>query len=331
MRRRDFVGAVCGVAALGLPSTGAQQSSPPVIGFVSGTNAGPGIVIQLVSAFHEGLKEGGFVEGRDVAIEYRWAGGRYERLPELVSDLIRRNVVLIVASGGLPSALSVKAATQTIPILFVAGFDPVRVGLVASLSHPGGNATGVSVYTTEMAQKRLEILHDLVPKAGTIAALVNPKSTDGAVPKIESEVMEQTARELGVELLVLGASTESEIEMAFAEASRRGAGALSVNGDPFFTPRRAQIVAAAARHRVPTIYPWREYVEAGGLMSYGPALTWAYHRIGVYASHILRGAQPGDLPIELPTKFDWVINVKTVKALGLTVPRVIEAGAEFIE
>jgi putative tryptophan/tyrosine transport system substrate-binding protein len=331
MRRRDIVGAACALAALGLRQSGAQQSAPLVIGFVSSTHAGPAGAILLVSAFHEGLKEGGLVEGRDVAIEYRWAGGKYERLPELVSDLIRHNVALIVASGGLASALSVKAATQTIPILFIAGFDPIRVGLVASLNHPGGNATGVSVYTTEMAQKRLEILHDLVPTAGTIAALVNPKSTDGAVPKIESEVMKQTARELGVALLVLGASTESEIDIAFAEASRQGAGALSVNGDPFFTPRRTQIVAAAARHRVPTIYPWREYVEAGGLMSYGPSLTWAYRRIGFHASHILKGTQPGDLPIELPTKFDWVINVKTVKALGLTIPRVIEAGAEFIE
>ncbi len=284
-----------------------------------------------MNAFQQGLNEGGYVEARNIAIEYRWAEGQYDRLPKLLSDLIRRQVILIVASGGLPSALSAKAATETIPILFIAGFDPVKVGLVMSLSHPGGNATGVSVYTTEIAQKRVELLHNLVPKAGTIAMLVNPKSTGGVVSKIEIGSVEETARKLGLKLLVLEASVDSDFEAAFAYATQQQAGALSINADPFFTPRRAQIVALAARHSLPTVYPWREYVDAGGMMSYGPSLAWAYHQIGLYAGRILKGARPGDLPVQLPTKFELVINLKTVEALGLTVPRIVQAGAEIIE
>jgi putative tryptophan/tyrosine transport system substrate-binding protein len=331
MRRRDVIGVACGLAAAGLRHASAQQRALPVIGFVSSSNAAPnGAIQQAMMAFQQGLNESGFVERQNVAIEYRWAGGNYGRLPELVSDLIRRQVTLIVASGGLPTALSAKAATQTIPILFIAGFDPIKVGLVASLSHPGGNATGVSVYTTEMAQKRLEMLHNLVPKADKIAVLINPKSTDGAVPKIEIEAMEQAAHKFGAKLLVLGASTESDFDTAFADAVRQGAGALSVNGDPFFTPRRAKIVAAAARHRVPTIYPWREYVAEGGLMSYGPTLTWAYQRIGLYAGRILKGASPSDLPVQLPTTFQLVLNLKTARELDLTVPRIMLQAAEEI-
>ena len=229
------------------------------------------------------------------------------------------------------SALAAKGATTTVPILFIAGFDPVHVGLVTSLSHPGGNATGVSVYTTELAQKRLDLLHQLVPKAKFIALLLNPKSTDGTVPKIETMRVEEVARQFGLRLLVLEASADGDIEAAFARAVEEKVGALMVNADPYFTPRRAQIVGLAAQYGLPTIYPWREYVQAGGLMSYGSTFAWAYYQVGLYAGLILDGAKLGDLPVQFPTTFDWVINYKTVRALGLTVPRSMRAGAEAIE
>jgi putative ABC transport system substrate-binding protein len=333
MRRREFITLLGGTVAAWPLGASAQQPAMPVIGFVNSGNSSPGgTFTPLMTAFHQGLNEGGYVEGRNIAIEYHWAGGQYDRLPELLSDLLRRQVTLIVASGGLVSALHAKAATKTTPILFIAGFDPVKVGLVTSLSHPGGNATGVSMNTTEMAQKRLELLHKLLPKVATVAILVNPNSTGGLLPTIEIERVQGAARDLGLKLLVLEAGADREFEKAFASAIREGAGALSVNADPFFTPRRAQIVALAAHHGLPTIYPWREYAEAGGLMSYGPTLTWAYHQLGLYAGRILKGAKPGDLPVQLPTKFELVLNLKTVKALGLTVPRpVLAATNEFIE
>jgi putative ABC transport system substrate-binding protein len=278
------------------------------------------------------LNEGGFFEGRNVVIEHRWAGGRYDQLPGLLAELLRRQVALIVASGGLVSAQYAKAATDTVPILFIAGFDPVAVGLVKSLSHPGGNATGVSVNTTELAQKRLELLHRLVPKLTVVAALVNPKSTSGIVPKIEIERIEQAASRLGLKVLALEASADAEIDNAFALAAREGVSALSINADPFFTPRRAQIVSLAARYGIPTIYPWREYVEAGGLVSYGPTLRWAYRQVGDYASRILRGARPADLPVQLPTTFEVVINRSTARALSLSLPRRLFAlSNEYIE
>ena len=304
----------------------------PIIGFVNSGNSGPSATFSpLMNAFHQGLSKGGYIEGQNTVVEYRWAGGHYDRLPDLIADLVSRRVALIVASGGLVSALAAKAATDAIPILFIAGFDPVHVGLVTSLSRPGGNATGVSVYTTELAQKRLDLLHQLVPKATFFALLVNPKSTDGAVPKIEIMRVEEMARQFGLRLLVLEASAEGEIEAAFARAAEEKVDALMVNADPYFTPRRAQIVALAAQYGLPTIYPWREYVQAGGLMSYGPTFAWAYHQVGLYAAHILDGVKPSDLPVQFPTQFDWVINYKTAKALGLTVPRSMRAGAEAFE
>ncbi len=293
----------------------------PVIGFISSSSASPGTEFaRLLTAFREGLNEVGYVEGQNIAIEYRWAGGQYDRLPALVADLVHRQVSLIAASGGLPSAQAAKAATETIPILFVIGTDPVQAGLVASLNRPGGNATGVSVFTTEMAAKRLELLHQLVPEAATIALLVNPNSYGSG-----KEQMEDAARDLGLKLLFLEASVESDFSAAFAIAAQQRAGALWVTADPFFTIQHAKIIALAARHRLPAVYPWRQYAEAGGLMSYGPDLTWAYRQIGVYAGRILKGAMPSDLPVLLPTKLHLLINLRTAKALGVTVPRVVLA------
>jgi putative tryptophan/tyrosine transport system substrate-binding protein len=331
MRRREFITILGGAAVAWSRAVSAQRPAVPMIGFVSSSNSSPGgVAAPLTTAFRQGLSEGGYVDGRNVVIEFRGAQGQYERLPELLSDLIRRQASLIVASGGLVASLNARAATKTIPILFVAGFDPVEAGLVASLGHPGGNATGVSVNTTEMAQKRLELLHDLVPDATTIALLVNPQ-TNTSARHAEIASVEETTRKFGLNLIVVEASRESDLEPAFVAAVRQQAAALSVNADPFFTPRRAQIVALAARYGLPTVYPWREYVEAGGLMSYGPTFAWAYRQLGVYASRILNGAKPGDLPVQMPTTFDWVINETTVKALGLTVPRIMQIGAEFIQ
>jgi len=285
-----------------------------------------------MAAFHQGLNEGGYVEGQNVAIEYRWAGGQYDRLRELLADLVHRQVKLIVASGGMPAALHARAATKTIPILFISGFDPVQIGWGSSLGQPGGNTTGVNMYGAELGEKRLEWLHRLLPAVGTVAALVNPKSTAGVVSKIELERTAEAARGLGQKLIGLEASTESDLETVFATAARAGAGALAVDGDPFFTPRRAQIIALAARYRLPTIYAFREYVVDGGLMSYGPNLAWAYGLLGNYASRILKGEKPSDLPIQRPKEFELLVNLKTVNALGLTVPRfVLAATNEFIE
>src|SRR5215813_4397673 len=325
MRRRDLI-ALLGFTVAAWPrDTFAQEPALPVIGFVSSSNSSPSpTFMPLMNGFHEGLNQGGYVEGQNTVVEYRWAGGQQGRLREQLEDLKSRRVALIVASGGLVSALAAKAATKTIPILFVAGFDPVQVGLVESLSHPGGNATGVSVYTTELAQKRFDLLRQLVPKATVFGLLLNPKSTDGTVPKIEIARTEETARRLGVSLAVLEASADGDIEAAFAHAAQQKVGALMVNADPFFSPRRAQIVALAAQYGLPAIYPWREYAQIGGLMSYGPTFAWAYHQVGLYAARILNGTKPSDLPVQLPTKFDWVINQKTARALGLRVPRTME-------
>jgi putative ABC transport system substrate-binding protein len=330
MRRREFITLLGGTAAVWPLRASAQQHAIPVIGFVGiGKIALGG---RTMTAFHQGLNEGGYVAGGNIAIEYRWAEGQYGRLPELLADLVQREVKLIVASGGFTTALHAKAATKTIPILFNAGFDPVHFGFGSSLAQPGGNSTGVNTFVAEMGEKRLEWLHRLLPAVGTVAAVVNPKSTAGVVSAIELERLTAAADGFGKKLIGLEASTQSDIETVFATAAREGAGALVVNGDPFFTRRRAQFIALAARYRLPAIYPWREYVEDGGLMSYGPSLTWAYRLLGNYASRILKGAKPGDLPIQRPKDFELLINLKTVKALGLTVPRpVLAATNEFIE
>ena len=311
-----------GTAAAWSLGVRAQQPEVPVIGVLNSGTRGPSF-----AAFRQGLNDGGYVEGRNVAIEFRNAGGQYDRLPAIADDLVRRQVTLIAATGGSVSALAAKTATATIPIVFIAGLDPVETGLVSSLNRPGGNATGVSVYTADLVQKRLELLRDLVPGAATIALLVS--SASSAV-KFEKEHLEQATRRSGLKLLVLEAGSESDFEPAFASAVEQGAGAILISADPYFTGRRAQIVALATRYRLPAAYPWRAYAEAGGLMSYGPPLAWAYKQIGTYASRILKGVKPGDLPVQLPTTFELVINLETAKALGLTVSKWLLASADEV-
>ena len=280
-----------------------------------------------MAAFRQGLGETGYVEGQNVAIEYRWAEDHYDRLPGLAADLVGRKVDLIATSGGNVSALAAKNATSTIPIVFASGGDPVATGLVASLARPGGNLTGFSFLVGELNPKRLELLSELVPQARVIALLVNPNN-----PNAEGTIqdMQEAARAKGVQLPILKAGTESEIDAAFASLVQLQAGALVVGGDPFFNSRREQLVALASRHAVPAIYEGREFAVAGGLISYGASLTAAYRQLGTYAGKILKGAKPADLPVQQPTKFELVINLKTAKALGLTVPQSILARADEV-
>jgi len=283
----------------------AQQKAMPVIGFLSG--GAPGPYAPNVAAFRRGLSETGWVEGQNLAIEYRWAEGNLERLPALAADLVGRKVDVIEASGGTPAALAAKAATSTIPIVFGVG-NPVDIGLVASLARPGGNLTGIS--SLDLDPKRLELLSELVPQASVIALLVNPNN---AVHERVIREVQEAARVKGVQLQILKASTESEIDAAFATLLQRHAGALVLPSDAFFNSRRNQFLALAARHAVPAIYDWREYAAAGGLISYGPSFTASYRQMGIYAGKILNGAKPADLPIKQPTTFELVVNLNTAK------------------
>jgi putative ABC transport system substrate-binding protein len=296
-----------------------------VIGFLN--VASPGPFGPLVDAFRQGLKDGGYVEGQNVAIEYRWAEGQPARLPELAADLARRGVALIAATGGTVVASAAKAATATIPILFISGPNPVADGLVTSLNRPGGSLTGVALYTSELMPKRLELLGELVPRAATIALLLYPM---GFAADPEPKYLEDAVRATGQQMILLNASSESDFEPAFDSAVRQRADALLVSASPFFTTGRAQLVALAARHAIPAAYPWREYVDAGGLMSYGPSIAGAYRQIGRYASRILKGEKPSDLPVEMPTKFELIINLKAAKALGLTIPRIVFGRADEV-
>jgi putative ABC transport system substrate-binding protein len=293
----------------------AQQHTIATIGYLS--TRSPGEATYVTDAFIRGLNESDYVEGRNLAIEYRWAELQYDRLPALASDLVRRQVKVIAAVGGAHSGLAAKAVTSTIPIVFVSAGDPVTLGLVPSLSRPEGNVTGISMITVGLAPKRLELLHQLVPATAAIAMLVNPTS-----PYIEHETREvvAAARAMGREVPALNASTASEVEAAFGALVQRRAGGLLVSGDPFFDSQREQIVELAARNSVPAIYQWREFVDSGGLMSYGANLKDTYRQIGVYAARILKGAKPPDLPIEQPTKFEFAINLKAAKELGLIIP-----------
>jgi putative ABC transport system substrate-binding protein len=279
-----------------------------------------------VAAFRQGLSETGYVEGQNVAIEYRWAEGRYDRMPTLAADLVRRKVDVIAAIGGAPAARAAKNATSTIPIVFVSG-DPVGDGFIDSLARPGGNLTGVSLLTVEVNAKRFGLLSELVPQAKVIALLVDPNNptTKHMMPAVQ-----EAAQAKGVQLHILKASTESEIDAAFAGLVQRQAGALVVPSDPFFSTRREQIVALAARHAVPAIYEFRSYARDGGLISYGASLTAVYRQIGIYAGKILKGAKPADLPVVQPTTFELVINLKTAKALGLPVPPTILSLADVV-
>lgn len=313
MRRRDFMTVLVGAAAC--PTSAGAQDTMPVIGYLGSTSAGP--FAALLAAFHQGLAETGYAEGRNVRIEYRWADGRYEQLPALAADLVDRNVNVIVTGGGPPAALAAKSATSTIPIVFSSS-DPVERGLVASLSRPNGNLTGVNILSADLVPKRLELLAELVPQATVFALIVNPNNAN--TEKVIKNVQEAASGK-GVQLHILKASTESEIGAGFNSLVEQHVGALVVGSDPFLdNSSRAQLVALTAHHGVPAMYEWRESVLAGGLISYGTSLPGMHRQVGVYTGRILKGAKPADLPIQQPTKFELVINVNTAKALGLTVP-----------
>jgi putative tryptophan/tyrosine transport system substrate-binding protein len=324
--RREFITLLGGAAAT-WPLVARAQQSMPTIGYLS--TRSPGEAKYVTDAFSRGLNETGYVEGRNLAIEFRWAELQYDRLPALASDLVRRQVAVIAAVGGAHSGLAAKAATSTIPIVFASAGDPVTFGLVTSLNRPGGNVTGIAMTTVALAPKRLELLHALVPAPAAIAMLVNPSS-----PYVEAETKDvmASAGALGRQLRVLYAGSAEEIDAAFATLGRQRAGALLVSGDPFFDSERDRLVALAALHSVPAIYQWREFATIGGLISYGTSILDAYRQSGVYVGRILKGAKPDELPVLQPTRFETVINLRTAKALRLTVPdKLLVAADEVIE
>jgi putative tryptophan/tyrosine transport system substrate-binding protein len=315
MKRREFITVLSGAAAAWPLTARAQQPAMPVIGFLGSES--PDLFAWRLRAFRQGLNEAGFVEGRNVAIEYRWAESKYDRLPALAVDLVGRQVTVIVATT-TPAVLTAKAATTTISIAFLTGSDPVEIGLVASLNRPGGNMTGVTNLSVEVGAKQLELVHELVPSATVIALLVNP--TNPILAETLSRDLQPAGRAIRQQIRIVSAGTEREIDAAFAGLVQQGVGAVVVGNDPFFNSRPDQLVALAARHAVPVIYPYREFVAAGGLMSYGSSLTDAYRQVGVYTGRILKGEKPADMPVQRAVKLELVINLKTAKALGLDVP-----------
>jgi putative ABC transport system substrate-binding protein len=323
--RREFITLVGSAAAAWPLAARAQQPAMPTIGFLS--SRGKSDSANVVAIFRQGLSEVGFVEGQNVAIEYRWADGQYDRLSGLAADLVRRRVDVLVATGGDPSVYAAKAATATIPIVFTISDDPVRYGLVSSFSRPDGNLTGMSLFVSALGAKQLDLLHELLPRADLFALLVNPN-----FPTSEHQAtdVQAAAQARGLKLLVLHASTESELEAAFAALVQQGAGALLIGSDSFFNSRRELIALLAVRHKIPAMQEWREFPAAGGLMSYGSRLSDGYRQIGVYAGRILKGAKPADLPIVQPTTFELVINLKTARVLGLDVPPTLLARADEV-
>jgi putative ABC transport system substrate-binding protein len=323
MRRREFIALIAGASAAWPLAARAQPI--PVVGYLNAASPAP--LRQQTAAFLGGLKQSGYVEGQNVAIEYRWAEGQYDRLPALVTDLVRQPVSVIVSGGGASAVLAAKAATTTIPIVFSSGGDPVRLGVVASLNRPGGNITGVYQFTSGLEAKRLGLLHEIVPKVTTVAVLNNPNFADA-----ESQLrdVQEAAAGLGLKIVIVRANQENDFDGAFSTIVSERAGALLVCASPFFNNRRQQLVVLAARHAVPAIFEWRDFAAAGGLLSYGTSLTDAYHQVGVYTGQILKGAKPGDLPVVQSTRFELVINMSTAKALGLEVPPTLLARADEV-
>ena len=324
MRRREFISLLGGAAAWPLAAR-AQQSARPVIGFLSSRS--PAESASDVAGFRQGLAQTGYVENQNLAIVYRWAENRYERLPALAADLAGRQVAVIAALGGPVTALAVKAATKTVPFVFITGVDPVKLGLVASFARPGGNATGLNIFITAIEAKRLGLLRELVPTAARIAVIVNPNS-----PEVDSQLndVQTGADAVGWELQILRVGSEAEFDSAFATLARSAVEALLVAADPFFNSQRERIVALAARHKIPAIYEARGYAVAGGLMSYGPNLPDAYRQVGLYTGQILKGAKPANLPVIQPTALELVINLKTAKAVGIEVPPTLLARADEV-
>jgi putative ABC transport system substrate-binding protein len=324
IRRRDIITLLGGAAGWPLAAH-AQQAAMPIVGFVSSRS--PEASVRVVAAFRKALNETGYVEGQNVMVEYHWLEGQYDRLPSLMADLVRRRVA-VIATPFPAGALAAKAATTTIPIVFGVGEDPVKLGLVASLARPGGNATGINFFTAEVVAKRLGLLHDLVPKAVRIAVLVNPANAPDAETTLRE--ISEAARALGLQIQVLNANTSREIEVAFATLVRDQAEALFVAADAFFISRRVQFATLATRHGIPAAYTNREYVETGGLMSYGTDQRDSYRQIGVYTGQILKGAKPADLPVVQATKLEFVINLQTARALGIEVPNSIQLLADEV-
>jgi putative ABC transport system substrate-binding protein len=327
MRRREFITLLGGAAATLPLAARAQQPAMPLIGFMSGRS--PEDSAYLVAAFRQGLGETGFAEGQNVAIEFRWANGQYDRLPALAADLVSHRVTVLVGVGGDVSAVAAKRATAMIPVVFGMGSDPIKAGLIESLNRPGGNATGFTLLTNEMEPKRLGLLRDLVPQASVFGVLVNPKFPPATH---ELKDLEKAARTIRQRLFVANASSDVELESGLASPLEHQISGLLVNPDPYFDTRRERIIAFAAQHRIPTIYQFREYADSGGLISYGPSITDSYRQAGIYVGRILKGAKPADLPVVQPTKFELVINLKTAKGLGIKISdNVLSLTDEVIE
>jgi len=324
MKRREFITLLGGAATWPLMAL-AQQAPAPLIGFLSSRS--PGESAGVVAAFRQGMREIGFIEGQNLAIAFRWAEGHYGRLPALAAELVGLPVALLFSAGGPPTAFAAKAATSTIPIVFSAVSDPVEIGLVPSLNQPGGNVTGMGVFNATLGAKRIELTKELMPRAAGIAYLLNPSNPSS---EIESKGALAAARALRIELHVLNASTEYELDTAFADAAKLRAGMLVVSGEPYFDSQRERLVALSARHAIAAVYAWREYVLAGGLMSYGTDLPDSYHQAGVYAGRILKGEKPANLPVMQPTKFHLALNLKTAKTLGLELPGFVLARADEV-
>jgi putative ABC transport system substrate-binding protein len=323
--RRHFISAIGSTAAWWPLAARAQQPAVPVIGFLSSLSSSN--ITSRMPPFRQGLKESGYTEGQNVAMEYRVAEGQYDRLPALAADLVDRKVALIVAAGGADPAKAAKAATATIPIVFVSAGDPFKAGIVTSLSRPAGNITGVSLLVSALEAKRLGLLHEIIPGTTSIGVLVNPKVADS---DLELRELQEAASAINRQIDILRASTETEIDTAFATLAQQAPGALLVTADPFFTSRRDQVVALAARYKLPAIYFQREFADVGGLMSYAPDFADGYRQAGVYVGKILKGTKPADLPVVQPTKFELVINLKTAKTLGLNVPPTLLATADEV-